>query len=108
MQFINFLRTATMRLGLSGSKVAIKSFVFSIGLVAEKQQFYATRLSDFHELSRGCKPMGTIMALLAIPAIFRVPPLFCPRKPLSEPYLGLISGGVTPTPLHPRYTLNTP
>src|SRR2546421_11799803 len=60
MQFINFLRTATMRLGLSGSKVAIKSFVFSIGLVAEKQQFYATRLSDFHELSRAASPWGQL------------------------------------------------
>src|SRR5205807_3280740 len=41
---------------LSGSKVAIKSFVFSTGLVAEKQQFCATRLSDFHELSRAAGP----------------------------------------------------
>ena len=49
-----------MRLGLSGSKVAIKSFVFSIGLVAEKQQFYATRLSDFHELSRAASPWGQL------------------------------------------------
>src|SRR2546423_8033292 len=49
-----------MRLGLSGSKVAIKSFVFSIGLVAEKQQFCATRLSDFHELSRAASPWGQL------------------------------------------------
>src|SRR5947207_12162080 len=59
-KFINFLRTATMRLGLSGSKVAIKSFVFSTGLVAEKQQFCATRLSDFHELSRAASPWGQL------------------------------------------------
>src|SRR5438132_11956607 len=59
-KFINFLRTAMMRLGLSGSKVAIKSFVFSIGLVAEKQQFCATRLSDFHELSQAASPWGQL------------------------------------------------
>src|SRR5437016_10492378 len=49
-----------MRFCLAGSKVAIKSFVFSIGLVAEKQQFCATRLSDFHELSRAASPWGQI------------------------------------------------
>src|SRR5947207_5524161 len=49
-----------MRICLSGSKVAIKSFVFSIGLVAEKQQFCATRLSDFHELSRAASPWGQL------------------------------------------------
>jgi len=48
-----------------------------------------------------------IMALLAILAISGYPP-FLSTETLSEPYLGLISGGATPTPLHPRYTLNTP
>src|SRR5205085_3224073 len=38
-------------------------------------------------------------------------PPFLSTETLSEPYLGLISGGVTPTPsapqIHPEYTLDT-
>ena len=35
-------------------------------------------------------------------------PPFCLIKTLSRPYSNLILEGATPTPLHPRYTLNTP
>src|SRR5438045_9737027 len=39
------------------------------------------------------------------------PPFLC-TETLSEPYLGLISGGVTPTPsapkIHPQYTFLSP
>ena len=58
--FSQIFQRYTMPLCPSGSKVAIKSFVFSTGLVAEKQQFCATRLSDFHELSRAAGPQGQL------------------------------------------------
>ena len=59
----------------------------------------------------------SILAIMAIMAIFSLAvaaisgyPPFLSTETLSEPYLGLISGGATPTPsapqIHPEYTLD--
>ena len=39
---------------------------------------------------------------------FPGPPLFCPQKPYQNLIWALFRRGHPPTPLHPRYTLNTP